>query len=235
MKLAIMQPYLFPYIGYYQLINAVDKFVIYDDVNFIKQGWINRNKVLISGKEFLFTLPLKDASSFSTIRETNVNYPAYTNWKVKFLRSLEQSYKKSTYFESVYLIVESVLNEDCISISDFALSSIVNVSSYLGLKTKFLCSSVDFPDTKGLDRQGRLFEIIQRCGAKTYINSIGGQALYAKQDFARQGICLNFLKSNPSSYKQFEQAFVPFLSIIDTMMFNSPSEINEMLDQFELI
>jgi len=234
-KVAIMQPYFFPHIGYFQLIKAVDLFVIYDDVNFIKQGWINRNKILISGKEFLFTLPLKDASSFTTIRETKVNYPAYINWKGKFLKSLEQSYKNATYFEVTYKLIESVLNKDCISIADFANESFISISTYLGLKTSFQCSSINYSDTKILDRESRLISIIKTNEANVYINAIGGQSLYEKDSFAQFGIKLNFIKSNPLKYKQFEKEFVPFLSIIDVLMFNNPEEINVMLDQFELI
>lgn len=230
-----MQPYFFPHIGYFQLIKAVNVFVIYDDVNFIKQGWINRNKILISGRDFLFTLPLKDASSFTTIKETQVSYPAYIKWKNKFLKSLEQSYKNAAYFDDSYKLIESVLNKNCISIADFAKESIIEISNYLGLKTSFQCSSINFADTRLLDRESRLISIIKKNDANIYINSIGGQSLYEKDSFAQHGIQLKFIKSKPVQYKQFKNEFVPFLSIIDVLMFNGPDEINNLLDQFELI
>lgn len=93
MKIAIMQPYIFPYIGYFQLINAVDKFIIYDDVNYIKQGWINRNKILLNNEDYLFTFPLKNASSYKKINEIELSENLYSKWKIKFFKTLEV-YKK---------------------------------------------------------------------------------------------------------------------------------------------
>jgi len=104
-----MQPYFFPYIGYFQLVAAVNKFVIYDDVNFIKRGWINRNNVLINKKSNLFTVPLIKASQNTLINDTKINLKFYNIWKVKFLRSLEQSYKKAPYFTEVYNLIKNVL------------------------------------------------------------------------------------------------------------------------------
>lgn len=230
-----MQPYIFPYIGYFQLVRAVDVFVFYDDVNFIKQGWINRNKILVSGKEFVFTIPLKDASSFTTIRDTQVNSKLFIKWRVKFLRTLEQSYKKAPYFEAVYKLIATILNKDFTSIADYTNESIIEISTYIGLKTKFVCSSTEYPETKSLDREDRLVEIARRNEANSYINPIGGQELYTKESFAQNGIQLNFIKSKPIIYKQFENEFVSWLSIIDILMFNSTEGINKMLDQYELI
>jgi hypothetical protein len=235
MKIAIMQPYLFPYIGYFQLIKAVDIFVFYDDVNYIKQGWINRNKILTSSKEFVFTIPLKNSSSFNTIRETEVNTNLFIKWKSKFLQTVEQSYKKAPYFEKIYPLIIDVLNNNFTSIADFANDSIIKTSNYLGLKTKFICSSSDYPDTKSFDRENRLIEIIKRNNAVSYINPVGGKELYAKQSFALKGIELNFIKSRSVVYKQFENDFVPWLSIIDVLMFNNQTEINDMLEQYDLI
>lgn len=235
MKVAIMQPYVFPYIGYFQLIKVVDVFVFYDDVNFIKQGWVNRNKILVSGKEFVFTIPLKDASSFVTIRETQINESLYIKWKDKFLRTLEQSYKKAPYFEKVFALITEILMKNNGSISELAIESIIKISAYLDLRTLFEYSSVKYEDTKGLDRESRLVEIIKRKNAANYINPIGGQQLYNKISFAKQGIQLSFISSKVVDYKQFGNEFVPWLSIIDIMMFNNPKEINILLDKFELV
>lgn len=229
-----MQPYVFPYIGYFQLIKSVDVFVFYDDVNYIKQGWINRNKILVSGKELLYTIPLKDASSFNTIRETEVNVHLFVKWRAKFLRTLEQSYKKAPYFEEVYKLIVNILDNDFTLIADLANESIIKISAYLGIITKFLCSSSDYPDTKSLDRESRLIEIIKRNNAVCYINPIGGQELYTKEFFLKKGIELSFIKSKQINYKQFNNEFIPWLSIVDVMMFNSPEEVNSMLDQYEL-
>jgi hypothetical protein len=235
MKLAIMQPYLFPYIGYFQLVAAVNKFVIYDDVNFIKGGWINRNNVLINKKSNLFTVPLNKASSYTLINETKINLKFYNIWKVKFLRSLEQSYKRSPYFTEVYNLIENVLeiNENDL-ISELAVNSIKNVSDYLQLDTE-ICKTSENYNNKTKSGQERVLDICGIEKASHYINPIGGIELYSKNTFKENGIALNFIKSKPIIYSQFDNDFSPWLSIIDVLMFNSISEVNVMVNQYELV
>ena len=230
-----MQPYVFPYIGYFQMVKAVDVFVFYDDVNFIKQGWINRNKILVGGKEFVFTIPLKDASSFVTIKGTQVNISQYEKWRTKFLRTLVQSYKKAPYFEQIFPLISSVFEQDLTSISDYACKSITSISNYLDLKTRFVLSSVSYGDTKFFDREKRLHEIIARNNSVHYINPVGGMELYKKESFALKNVKLDFIKSKSVNYQQFDNDFIPWLSIIDVLMFNSVEEVNNMLDQYELV
>ena len=231
-----MQPYFMPYIGYFQLIKSVDVFVVYDDVNYIKQGWINRNKILVAGKEFVFTIPLKEASSFVKIQDTHVNMKHFIKWRSKFLKTVEQSYKKAPYFLNIYPLINSILNNDKLStISEFAFESIKIFSNYLGLKTKFVLSSEVYPDTKNLDREKRIYKIVTLNNSSHYINPLGGIELYDKNNFELNGIKLDFLKSKSVIYRQFENEFVNWLSILDVLMFNSVENVNEMLDQFELI
>lgn len=234
MKIAVMQPYIFPYIGYFQLISAVDKFVFYDDVNFIKQGWINRNKILVSGQGHLFTVPLSKANSFTLIKDTMINNKLYGIWKMKFLQTLAQSYKNAPYFSSIYTLITEVLNHMHTHISDLAIDSIQTVSRYLNLKTDFIISSRSY-NNRNLERQERLFDICRQENCTHYINAIGGQDLYKKEDFLKEGIQLDFIKSLPLDYKQFKNPFIPHLSIVDILMFNSPEEINYLLTKYELI
>lgn len=230
-----MQPYLFPYIGYFQLVAAVNKFVIYDDVNFIKGGWINRNNVLINKKSNLFTVPLNKASSYTLINETKINLKVYNIWKVKFLRSLEQSYKKSPYFTDVFNLIENVLeiNENDL-ISKLAVNSIKSVSDYLQLDTE-ICETSEIYNTKTKSGQERVLDICEIEKASQYINPIGGIELYSKNTFKEKGIVLNFIKSKPIIYSQFDNDFSPWLSIIDVLMFNSIGEVNKMVNQYELV
>lgn len=230
-----MQPYLFPYIGYFQLVAAVNKFVIYDDVNFIKGGWINRNNVLINKKSNLFTVPLNKASSYTLINETKINLKFYNIWKVKFLRSLEQSYKKSPYFTDVFNLIENVLeiNENDL-ISKLAVNSIKSVSDYLQLDTE-ICETSEIYNTKTKSGQERVLDICEIEKASQYINPIGGIELYSKNTFKEKGIVLNFIKSKPIIYSQFDNDFSPWLSIIDVLMFNSIGEVNKMVNQYELV
>lgn len=229
-----MQPYLFPYIGYFQMIKAVDKFVFYDDVNFIKQGWVNRNKILINSKEHLFTVPLQKATSFSLIKDTLINHNLYGVWKKKLLRSIDQNYNKAPYFIEVNELLYHVLDSKCTTISQLAIESVKSVSNYLELDTNFLISSECF-DNKDLERQERLIDICRRENASQYINAIGGQELYTKEDFKEKGVELCFIKPMPINYKQFNNEFVPWLSIIDVLMFNSIEEVSKMLGYYDLL
>ncbi len=234
MKLAIMQPYFFPYIGYFQLINAVDKFVFYDDVNFIKQGWINRNRVLMNGEDFLFIVPIENVSSFTLIKDSYIKSNIYPKWKNKFIKTLEQSYKKAPFYLQAFTIIENILNSNYKTISELAIMSVKQIAVYLNIKTEYIISSERYVN-KDLEKKTRLIDICKHEKVTNYINAIGGIELYKKEDFAKEGIQLSFIKSLNIEYKQFNNVFVPWLSIIDVMMFNSAEEIIGMLDKYELV
>ncbi len=234
MKLAIMQPYFFPYIGYFQLINAVDKFVFYDDVNFIKQGWINRNRVLMNGKDFLFIVPIENVSSFTLIKDSYIKSNIYPQWKNKFIKTLEQSYKKAPFYSQAFSIIENILNSNYKTISELAIMSVKQIAVYLNIKTEYIISSERYVN-QDLEKKTRLIDICKHEKVTNYINAIGGIELYKKEDFVKEGIQLSFIKSLNIEYKQFNNVFVPWLSIIDVMMFNSAEEIIGMLDKYELV
>lgn len=235
-KIAIMQPYIFPYIGYFQLLNAVDTFVFFNDVNYIKGGWINRNKILVNKKESLFTISLSNSSSFKTIEDTKIDLSKIEAFKIKWLRTISQSYVKAPYYRQVIPVLKDfLLSNNRQYISELAMDSVMWVSNYLGLNTNFQVSSLHHPESRGLDKSQRLITIINKEGAKEFINPIGGVDLYNKEEFNKSKIELQFIKSADLKYKQFDIDFVPSLSIIDVMMFNSIEEIQEMLNNFELL
>lgn len=229
MKLAIMQPYFLPYIGYWQMIKAVDTYVIYDDVNFIKGGWINRNKMLVGGKEFLFNLLLKGASPNKLINEVEVD-----SNQTKLIKTIQCAYTKAPYYSVVMPLMEKVLTSNETNLAKFIGQSIIDIAKYLNLPTTFVYSS-EIDKNCSLKAQEKVIHICEVLGARYYYNAIGGQELYNKEDFKNQGIELKFLKTNPVQYDQFKNEFVPWLSILDVMMFNSPEKINAMLDNYELI
>lgn len=235
MRLGIMQPYLFPYLGYFQLINAVDKFIFYDDVNFIKQGWVNRNKILLNGNEFLFTIPLEKESSFKLISETEINEKLFNNWKIKFNRTLIQAYKKAPYFEIVNDLISSTLEIHSLAISDLACESINLVCDYLGIKTKCVKSSEQNYSNYILKASDRVIDICLKESANEYFNPIGGKELYSKEDFLLNGLDLHFICSKLKPYNQFNYDFTPSLSIIDIMMFNKKDEILKMLAYYDIV
>lgn len=229
MKLAIMQPYFFPYIGYWQLISAVDTFVIYDDVNFIKQGWINRNNIIGNDSAHLISLQLIGASSFKLINEVIVG-----NNSQKILKTVEQTYKKAPYFEKVYPLIQEILLNEEKNLARFLTFSIIKLCAYLRIKTNIVVSSelIKNNDLKGQDKVLNICEVLQ---AKQYINASGGQELYQKEVFYQQNIELLFIKNKPTDYQQFQSPFMPNLSIIDVLMFNDKDKVKQYLTEFELI
>lgn len=234
MKLAIMQPYFMPYIGYFQLINAVDKFVFLDDVTFIKQGWINRNRILLNDKEHLFSVPIKDISSNKLIKDVKIHQDLYHIFKKKLLKTIKQSYSKSPFFESVFLLFQDILNCEVETINDLAKHSIKSICKYLYIDTILIDSSVDYQNGH-LHAQERVLDICKKENTNTYINTIGGKDLYSKDEFSRNGIRLIFLKPLIIEYKQYNNDFVPWLSIIDIMMFNGKDRIKKMLNNYASI
>jgi len=231
MRLAVMQPYLFPYIGYFQLINAVDSFVLYDDVSFIKQGWINRNRILVSGKPLFFTVPIKKQSSFKRISETEIVEDQ--RWLKKVLSSLKYSYGKAVYFNEAMDIVTGVLCAKTRLISEMASISLVSICNYLDIGTKFIYNP-DGYNNSSLKKEDRIIDICLKEGADEYINLIGGKELYSKEKFQAKGIGLHFLEPKDIRYVQFGADFAPWLSIIDVIMFNPIERIKHYLRDYIL-
>lgn len=235
MVVAIMQPYLFPYIGYYQLLSTVDKFIIYDDVTFIKQGWINRNQILSNGQPSLFTLPLTNTSSNKLIRDVYIHDKLFEPWKTKFLRTLSQSYSKAPHVAIVVELVSQVLEKaPGHSISEVARESLLIVHSYLGFQSDIIYTSGNYGNND-FSGQKRVVDICLREGATSYINPIGGQSLYDKETFAQQNLELSFIRPRPILYKQFKNNFYPWLSIVDVLMFNSIEDTRILMTRYDLV
>lgn len=223
MKIAIMQPYLFPYIGYFQLIKAVDNFVFFDDVNYINKGWINRNRIL---NEQIFTLPLVKASQNRLIKDIEIFDSV--NSKNKLLKNIFHAYKKAPYFAESYKILEEIILNPSTNLSDFVANSLIKISHYLEIKTHFLFSSQMNYD-RSLDGQGKIISILKNFNNDSleYINASGGTALYDKNLFLENSMKLRFIKNKKIIYKQFSDDFIDNLSIIDVMMFCDKSSIIE--------
>lgn len=228
-----MQPYIFPYLGYFQLIKAVDKFVFYDDVNFIKRGWINRNQILVNNQANLFSIPLIKASQNKLINE--IKLAINEKWLKQFFNTIAYNYKKAPYYNQITNIIEDTLHNNNETIADLTINSIKSVSNYLELKTVFETSSSKYAATKGLEKADRLIEICKLNQAKTYINPIGGKELYQKETFKEQNIDLLFIENKLTPYPQFNNDFVAGLSIIDVLMFNTKEDVKKMLNRYSLI
>lgn len=232
MKLGIMQPYFLPYIGYFQLINTVDKFVILDDVNFINKGWINRNRILVNGQSQLITIPLIEASQNKHISE--IELVIDLKWKEKLLKTIEFNYKKAQYFKDVYPIIESIVLFEIPNLSTYIHNSLLQICHYLDINTMIEISSAKYKNGH-LKADEKILDICLQENAQIYINPIGGTELYNKLMFEKNGIQLNFIQTEKIEYKQFNNEFVPCLSMIDVLMFNSLNRIKEMLLNFNLV
>jgi WbqC-like protein family len=217
MKLGIMQPYFMPYIGYFQLIASVDQFIVYDNIKYTKKGWINRNRIFLNGNDAVFSLPLKkDSDSLDVVeRELAADYD-----RAKLLNQFKGAYSRAPQFELTYPVLEQIVLHEDNNLFRYIKNSIVRLCVYLGINTEIRISSEIDIDHE-LKGQDKVLALCNAIGADTYINPIGGTGLYSKKDFNVQGIDLQFIKSRDLIYSQFGMQFVPWLSIVDLMMFNS--------------
>jgi len=231
MRLAIMQPYFLPYIGYWQLIAAVDVFVVYDNIKYTKKGWINRNRFLVNGKEALFSLPLRKDSDFLDV---NQRYLADSFDREDLIRRFREAYRKAPEFHAFMPFLEDLIRFASNNLFDYILNSIHRICELLEIKTKVIISSTIECD-HSLKSSDRVQAICKALCADTYINPIGGTELYSKEDFKQKGVMLRFFRPYPFEYPQGILDFLPWLSILDVLMFNSAQSFNEsMLEKYEI-
>lgn len=230
--IAIMQPYFFPYVGYWQLMHAVDRFVIYDDVNYIKGGWINRNRLLINGEPVYITVPLHKSSPYKRI--CDISLQPSPVWRDKLVKMVEIIYRKAPCFSEVFPVIEKLVNHDVGNLADYLAYQLKTLAAFMGIKAEFVVSSRSY-ENEYLSGQARILDICNREEASTYINPQGGQTLYDAQLFRSAGIDLRFIVMRPLPYKQRGVEFVPYLSIIDALMELGSVDIKRHLNTFDLI
>jgi hypothetical protein len=234
MKLAIMQPYFFPYIGYFQLMKAVDQFVVYDNIEFTRKGWINRNRILVNNADAFISLPLKKDSDFLFVKDRYLA-DSWPEDRLKMINRIKESYRKAPYFESVFPFLEACLKHEDSNLFGFIFHTLSALKQWLQIPTPFVVSSSISADHT-LKAELKVMALCKASQSDVYINPIGGLELYDKDSFLNEGIKLQFIKSRDVKYKQFQNEFVPWLSIIDVMMFNPPEEIQRYLEEsFDLI
>jgi hypothetical protein len=225
-RLAIMQPYFFPYLGYFQLMAEVDTFVIYDDVNFINRGWINRNQINLHGAAHLFTVPLKQASQNRLI--CDIELADDVTWRGKIVKTIRQAYARAPQFERVFPLVEQIVQHSASNLGDYLRHSLTAMRDHLGLATQLVDTSRRY-ENQELKAQARIIDICRREQANTYVNAIGGLELYNRSDFEQHGMQLRFLKPALPRYAQAGQEFLAGLSIIDVLMCNDAATVTDML------
>lgn len=231
MIIGIMQPYFMPYIGYWQLMNAVDKYVVYDNIEFTKKGWFNRNRILLNGKDFLFSIPIKNDSDYLHV---NQRFVSETFDKQKLLSQIRNAYSKAPYFKTIFPIIESIIMLEEENLFKYIFNSIKAIHELLDIKSELIVSSSISID-HALKGKDKVLAICKNLNADSYYNAIGGNLLYNKNEFEQHNIELNFIKTRNIEYKQYSNEFIPNLSIIDVLMFNSLEEIKKVLNEFDLI
>lgn len=229
-KVAIMQPYFFPYIGYYQLIDSCDTFIIYDDVNYKKRSWMSRNYIVLNKQKFMINLFLSGASQLKKINEININLED----NKKILTTFKHAYHKSPYFQDVLNLINDIFKIKEENYSNFLLYSILKICEYLEINTQILISS-DIKKNNDLKKEDKILHICKLLNATDYINAIGGESLYSKEFFKKNNLNLHFIKSNDIYYNQLSDEFYPNLSIIDILMNNSILDVKKMLKEYKLI
>ncbi len=231
-RVAIMQPYFLPYLGYWQLMGCVEKFVVYDDIQFTKKGWIHRNRYLNNGSDQMFTLPLKKDSDYLDVVERSLS----DSWEVeknKLKRKIEGAYKKAPRFYEGMPVFEECLEYKGGNLFDFVLNSIKVIREKLDIGAELMISS-EIGDSKHLNGQERVLEICRTLGATEYVNPIGGYELYQRKAFCSQGVELKFHKIGDVMYDQNQKEFLPNLSVLDMLMFVGIDGVKGELTNFEL-
>ena len=256
MKLAIMQPYFMPYLGYFQAIAAVDKYILYDQLTYILNGWVNKNRIRQRNRPVsLIVVPLKHKSSNTLIADTLIDNTK--PWAKKILKSIQQGYSKSAYYHEIMPLMDDILSNQFNTISELNCYSIIKICEFLDIKTV-----IDFNINRYLDLEERLCDIengdysrfshlhtlpikkvaraLEICKAEDsnfFVNAIGGQELYDKTEFKQYGIDLYFIKMNEVQYDQncYDGSFEPGLSIIDVLMHNGKEGTKQLLNEYTLI
>jgi len=236
MKLAIMQPYFLPYLGYFSLIKHTDEFILFDTVQFIRHGWIERNRILKPSNGWQYIMvPLKKHSRETIIKDIEINNDQ--QWKEKILAQLQHYKKQAPYFSNVIDILNEIFSKEYATIVDLNLASLKTVCNYLGINTPiqvFSLMNIDIEPANAPDEWA--LNICKALGnVDEYWNPPGGQSFFDKKKYESAGINLKFHSAILTDYDQKRNVFEPGLSIIDVMMFNSVDEINKMLDNYELI
>jgi hypothetical protein len=229
--LGIMQPYFLPYIGYWQLLAAVDRFVIYDNIKYTKKGWINRNRFLRDGSDVFFTLPLKKGSDFLNIDQRAIADDFDPD---SLLKPIESAYRKAPHFASAFAVFEAIVRSTPRNLFEFLHNGLRLTAEYLEIKTPIVVSSSVAIDHE-LKGEDKVIALCGALGATRYVNFIGGREMYAVEHFNAAGIDLKFIRSRPIEYPQFDRPFVPSLSILDVMMFNSRDTVRGMVGAYDLV
>lgn len=228
-----MQPYFLPYIGYFQLIKGVDEFIIYDNIQYSRKGWIQRNRMLENGKDVFISLSLKKDSDYLDVRDRKLS-AQWPQDKKRLLRRISANYRRAPFYSDIFPLIENIFNYENDNLFEFIFNSVKEICNLLDINTKITISSTLDID-HSLRSQEKVIALVKNVQGQIYLNPIGGLELYNNQDFIDSNIKLEFHKAKPISYTQFKNEFIPWLSILDILMFNPVSQVKEWLEAYEII
>lgn len=229
---SLMQPYLFPYLGYFQLIAASGLFLLGDSLQYTRRGWINRNRLLVGGQPWQFSFPLEQGSRSQAINERRLSDEVHLTSQ-RLLHTIRHAYHRAPCYPMVFPLLEEILDHPERNLAHFAEHSIRRICHYMGVDTPIgRVSELGLEDDIGRDQ--RLIEAVKRSGGDVYLNPEGGRHLYSPELFNDHGLELRFLRMDELSYRQFDGDFVPSLSIIDVLMFNPPDELQRLLGRYSV-
>lgn len=251
MKVAIMQPYFFPYLGYFQAMHAVDKYILHDQLNYIKEGFIHRNRYLTTGGDVkFFNVAVQKKSSNALIADIRV--ADHVGWRGKIKEQFKQNYRRAPFFEDVFPLVEKVVDADTDLLAEINAKSIAMVKGYLGLSCDLVPNAENYLDiednlraiyVKGVEGRAvvekktmRVLMVCQRENADIFVNATGGRDLYRPDQFRAYGVDLYFVQSDLIKYPQYGMKyFQPNLSILDALFNCSPEHVVDMVGRYQLI
>jgi len=235
--IGIMQPYFFPYLGYFSLVKHTDFWIVFDPVQYIRRGWMNRNRILApekpNGGWQYISIPVKKAPRETLISDIFINNDI--QWQDKLFRQLEHYRKKAPFFNTVNSLLKESFSTELSTITSLNVHLLSSVCEYLSIPFSYaVYSEMDFPDTPANQPGDWALNICKHLGVATYINPPGGKNIFPKEEWHANGINLKFLSSQLPYYSQRREESIMGLSIIDVMMFNSPDEISVMLDEITI-
>jgi hypothetical protein len=217
------------------LIKIADEFILFDTPQYIRHGWIERNRILkLDGDPLYFKVPLQKHKRETAIKDIVINNDV--NWKNKIKAQLGSYKKNAPYFYQVIELLDRIFEKEYTSIVVLNFDTLRTICDYLEIQTSIKIWSemgvaieeVNAPDEWALN-------ICKALDADSYYNPPGGIDFFDRKKYKSSGIEIKFLEYKPESYKQLSDEFVPYLSILDVLMFNSKEEIQKMLNSYELI
>ena len=235
MTVAIMQPYFFPYPAYFRLAHAADVFVVYGEAQYMRGGYVNRNRIDVAGADRWLTLPVERGRLGDAIRERRVDGASFPRWRRRTMRTFRLTYAKAPYLEAAAALLDGVLacgprpGGPSVSVGDVAAAGLREVCGYLGIGTRF-AAGADLDYDRALPAAGKVLGMCRALGATRYVNAAGGRDLYHADAFAAAGLELRFVgagRTLPPPYR-------PDLSILDALCKFSPATLRDALSDYAL-